>query len=335
MATNYEKEEDDEAFRKATKKYEEIVSRLPHGRHWMTDQLDLHQYKGYWLASSTLKGVIFIHDLFTTQSTDIFLATSPKTGTTWFRALIFTTMNRSRYEFSSHPLLNTGPHDCFPLLDSYISQNESISNLKTSPSPRLFSTHLPYDLFPKSITDSSCRFVYVCRNAKDVLVSKWFFMNKLRSKDLPRLSLEEAFELFCEGISHDGPFWDHVLGYWRTSLESPEKILFLKYEEMKREPVVHLKRLAEFLGQPFSAQEESEGVVREIIKLCSFKNLSNLEVNQNSAQNFSNQLIVDNRFFFRKGEVGDWKNHLTSEMIKCLDQITEEKLHGSGLTFHV
>ena len=37
--------------------------------------------------------------------------------------------------------------------------------------------------------------------------------------------------------------------------------------------------------------------------------------------------------FFRKGEVGDSKNHLTPEMENKIDMIVEEKYKGSGLKF--
>ncbi|MBA0761047.1 hypothetical protein Gotri_023747 [Gossypium trilobum] len=40
---------------------------------------------------------------------------------------------------------------------------------------------------------SACRSVYICRDPKDVFVSKWHFTNKLRPKELPPLSLEETF----------------------------------------------------------------------------------------------------------------------------------------------
>lgn len=317
------KEEAD--YQKTIKRFEELVASLPKGKGWMTEHLVY--YKGCWLtAYGALKGLMFIQDHFKAQPTDIFLATFPKCGTTWLKALIFATMNRSRYDFPSHPLLSASPHDCVPFLDAYIFQNNPVSSIHFLPSPRLFATHIPYDLLPNSMISSGSRFVYICRNPKDVLVSKWVFMNKARPKELPPLSLEDAFELFCKGVSHYGPFWDHVLGYWKASLESPEKILFLKYEEMMREPFVLLKRLAEFLGQPFSLEEESDGVVHEIIRLCSFENLSSLEVNKTKVKRFSNQLVIDNCDFFRKGRVGDWENHLTKEMIERLDQITEEKL---------
>ena len=176
----------------------------------------------------------------------------------------------------------------------------------------------------------------MCRNPKDVFVSMWLFSNKMRPKEEPPLSLEEEFEMFCEGVSNHGPFWDHVLGYWKASLESPDKFFFLKYEEVKRGPSVCVKKMAQFLGQPFSAEEENQGVVDEIVWMCRFDNLSNLQVNKTGhvvhiSHNFD--VIVNNSVFFRKGQVGDWENHLTAEMIQRLDHITNEKLDGSGLTF--
>ena len=44
-------------------------------------------------------------------------------------------------------------------------------------------------------------------------------------------------------------------------------------------------------------------------------------------------MIVNNNLLFRKGETGDWKNHLTNEMIEHLEKITLEKLSGYRLTF--
>ncbi|PKI62476.1 hypothetical protein CRG98_017100 [Punica granatum] len=129
-------------------------------------------------------------------------------------------------------------------------------------------------------------------------------------------------------VSINGPFWDHVLGYYKASLEMPHKVFFLTYEEMKEKPREQLKRLADFLGCPFSEDEEEvDGGVDEILRLCSFDNLSKLEVNQNG------KLLTghENRSFFRKGEVGDWVSYLTPDMIERIHRIIEEKFHGSGL----
>jgi estrone sulfotransferase len=37
--------------------------------------------------------------------------------------------------------------------------------------------------------------------------------------------------------------------------------------------------------------------------------------------------------FYRKGEVGDWVNHVSQEMAEKLESIVKHKLEGSGLVF--
>ncbi|XVF88323.1 hypothetical protein PTKIN_Ptkin19aG0040700 [Pterospermum kingtungense] len=61
------------------------------------------------------------------------------------------------------------------------------------------------------------------------------------------------------------------------SLETPERILFLKYEDLKEDITSSLKKLTHFLNCPFSDDEIRRGVVEEISKLCSFDTLKNLE----------------------------------------------------------
>ncbi|KAH1038793.1 hypothetical protein J1N35_040536 [Gossypium stocksii] len=150
---------------------------------------------------------MWVQDHFKPRPNDIFLASFLKSGTTWLKALIFATVNRTCYGFADHPLLTMGPHYCFPFLDAHLQEKDrSHFDLDRFPSPRLLSMHIPYILLPNSTTDhQSCRFVYIYRDPKDVLVSKWLFLNKLRPKDLPPISIEEAFELFCQRIRLCGP----------------------------------------------------------------------------------------------------------------------------------
>lgn len=74
--------------------------------------------------------------------------------------------------------------------------------------------------------------------------------------------------------------------------------------------------LEEFMGHSFSLEEETQGEVQEFINLQSFQNLSSLEVNKRAG----------NKEFFKQGEVGDLKNHLTPEILKNLElQYNENK----------
>ncbi|KAF4375535.1 hypothetical protein G4B88_022182 [Cannabis sativa] len=116
-----------------------------------------------------------------------------------------------------------------------------------------------YDIFLKGIISFQTQFVV--RNddivlascpKSDVFVSNWHFNHKFLEDNVGLSHLEETFDLFCNGIHIAGPFWDHILGFWKAN--------------------------AEFLGFPFSAEVENNRVVpQEIQELCSFDNLKNLE----------------------------------------------------------
>ncbi|KAF8009966.1 hypothetical protein BT93_J0829 [Corymbia citriodora subsp. variegata] len=122
-----------------------------------------------------------------------------------------------------------------------------------------------------------------------------------------------------------------MLGYWKESLERPHKVLFLKYEDLKEDIVGNLKKVAEFVGLPFSEEEEEGGVIEEIAKMCSLKTLKDLEVNKSGKIPLT--IEFEKRTFFRKGEVGDWVNHLTPSMVDRLNSIMQEKISPFGLQF--
>ncbi|KFK36076.1 hypothetical protein AALP_AA4G074200 [Arabis alpina] len=290
-------------------------------------------YQGCWYYYNTLQGVINYQKNFKPQDTDIILASFPKSGSTWLKALTIALVERSKKKDGScdqHPLESDNPHGLVPFLEMnlYLQSSPDFTNLS---SPRLFSTHVPLHTLQVPLKDSSCKTVYICRNLKDALVSYWHF--KCANPENPEaegsVSLESIFDAFCSGVHYFGPFWENVLSYWRGSLEDPEHVLFMKYEDLKAEPHAQIKRLAEFLGCPFSEEEQDSGDVDKILELCSLGNLSSLEINKTG----KTYTKMHHSSFFRKGEVGDWKNHLTPEMEKKIDDIVEEKFKDSGLKF--
>ncbi|KAH0907833.1 hypothetical protein HID58_039660 [Brassica napus] len=280
-----------------------LISSLP---TYKDSLVKLCKYQGCWYYYNTLQAVINFQNNFQPQDTDIILASFPKSGTTWLKALSVALLERSKHDDPlNHPLLSGNPHGIVPFfeIDMYLKSPTpdltKFTSSSSSSSSRLFSTHMPLHTVKQGLKDSPCKVVYLCRNAKDA------------------------------GVGFYGPTWDHALSYWRGSLKNPESVLFMKYEELKRVPCPQLKRLAEFLGCPFTKEEEESGLVEKIIELCSFDNLSGLEVNR-TGKTLTN---VDHDSFFRKGEVGGWKNYLTPEMENKIDMIIDEELKGSGLTF--
>lgn len=324
--------EDDEEEKFLKQECKEMLLSLPRQKGWRTPYL--YEFQGFWCQPKEIEAILSFQNHFISRESDVILATIPKSGTTWLKGLVFSIMNRKHFDVidsKTHPLHHSNPHDLVPFFEYKLYSNNQIPDLSKLPDPRLFATHIPFNslMLQESIKNASPKIVYLCRNPLDTFISSWHFVNNLRPKSLPPLQIEEAFKMYCDGIIVFGPFWEHMLGYWNESLKHPNGVLFLKYEEMREDIVSNLKELAKFLGCPFSVEEEKEGVIMEIAKLCSFDKMKNLEVNKSgkSIKNF------ENKHLFRKGEVGDWVNYLSPSMVEQLTQIMEEKLDGSGLTF--
>ncbi|XP_020197733.2 cytosolic sulfotransferase 5 [Aegilops tauschii subsp. strangulata] len=285
----------------------EIMSSLPTAAGFPPFQL--RRYGGLWLTDRYLEfiGAGAFHARFKPRPTDVLLASFPKSGTTWLKALGFCALNRVAHPPSAgsgHPLHCGSPHD----LVRFVEGHDDLL-YEELPHPRLLATHLPYSLLPDGVTGkedgSGGRIVYVCRDPKDTLVSFWHFHQKTTSvlQQVPGMSasspamptFEEAFELFCQGQTVTGC----------------------------------LKKMASFMGCPFSPEEEAAGVVREVVELCSLGKLKGLQVNKSG----STVLGIKNEAFFRSGTVGDWSSCMTPAMAAQLDGIVAEALRGSTLTF--
>ncbi|KAL0295939.1 UNVERIFIED_CONTAM: Cytosolic sulfotransferase 15 [Sesamum radiatum] len=164
-----------------------------------------------------------------------------------------------------------------------------------------------------------------CRNPLDQFVSYILFTSQNEvGKGTDPVAIDEAFDMYCQGISAYGPFWDDILGYWNAHLENPGKVLFLKYEDLKEDIPSQVKKVAEFIGLPFSVEEEEQGLIDQISRLCSFESLSNLTVNKTGDING----IAKNSSFFGKGQVGDWTNYLTPAMADRMKKLMDTKFEA-------
>ncbi|XP_074326156.1 cytosolic sulfotransferase 15-like [Apium graveolens] len=321
---------EEEDHQEPSQESRELLSSLPRDKGWRTRHLYLFQ--GFWCQAKKIHAILSFQQHFQAQANDIIVASIPKSGTTWLKALTFTILNSHLHSIQKqHPLLTCNPHDLVPFLEYNLYADNNIPDL--SRRPRLIATHVPFHALPHSIKmeTSTSRVVYIARNPFDTLISMWHFMSKLRPDELGPISLEETFDMYCKGKVGYGPYWEHMLRYYKESLENTEKVLFLKYEEMKENITFHLKRLAQFLGCPFSAEEEREGVIQDVAKLCSFDNLKELDVNKNGRciANF------ENKHFFRTGKVGDWINYFTPLQVDQFSTLMEHKLEASGLSFKI
>ncbi|XP_031371366.1 cytosolic sulfotransferase 15-like isoform X1 [Punica granatum] len=312
---------------------EELISSLPKEKWWRGSGLTL--YQNFWVPSDFIRGVITLRRHFIGRDSNILLASKPKTGTTWLKALAFSVLHRAQFRPSvanaNHPLCSSNPHDLVPFLEIMLNGQPAghVPDMSGFTDLQLFATHVPYHFLPESIHQSQSRVIYICRNPLDTALSSWHFWAQANLEGgAGDWSMEEFFENFCKGLDFYGPFWDHLLSYWKASCERPERVLFLKYEDLKEDTARNLKRIAEFMGVPFSKEEELDGVVDQIVEMCSLSNLKELDVNKTG-----DIFGYENKTFFRKGEVGDWANYLSPSMVERLENIMKEKFSPFGLYF--
>lgn len=268
---------------------------------------------------------------FEAKHDDVVLGSAVKTGTTWLKAIVATIM--SYKENNGKILEQRGPHDLIPTLEVQCYGLMAVpSVLSNMGSPRILHSHLPYTALPHSITSQHSPIIYIARNPKDTFVSYWKYVTKFLNPAInihEHFSMGQLFDYFCNGVCFYGPYLDHVLSYWKASQgKDSSHILFLMYEDLMADTQLYVRKIAEFLGCTGLTEEE----VKDIARQCSFQSLSRMNVNENGSVPINN-VPLDNKALFRKGQVGDWKNYFTPEMNSRMDSIVEKKLEGSRLQF--
>lgn len=144
-------------------------------------------------------------------------------------------------------------------------------------------------------------------------------------------TFEEFCSLFLEDKIVCGSIWQHMLEVW--NLRNEPNILFLKYEDMKRDLPSTIHQCAEFLGVSDKLNDE------EVSRMCDHLNFAKMQRNQavnlEPLYNPEGEDAVEKNSakFIRKGQIGDWKNYMTDEMSERFDEWIDLHSSGTGLEF--
>lgn len=263
---------------------------------------------------------------------DIFIVTYPKSGTTWTQYIVWEIMNSG----AAPP----GMNDMLTKLVPYLEFTGTEPVEKLTP-PRAMKTHIPYHLHPYH---HLAKYIYIARNPKDTCVSFYHHHKEMPSMyDYEEGTLDDFFECFLVGDVSYGDWFDHVRS-WYVHKDDPN-VLFLTYEDMKRDPKGNILKIAQFLGD-----EHEQKLVRDpdllsrIVEYTSFENMKKLEFympkentdveldgefkvpkNENDAEKFKK---VN---FFWRGKVGNWKEYLSDEQVERLSQMIRNRPRGEEI----
>ena len=126
------------------------------------------------------------------------------------------------------------------------------------------------------------------------------------------------------------PYFPHIHDYNRMSKEKPDQFLCLCYEDMKENPAKEVRKVAKFLGL-----EVTEAEVDSVVSKTSFEAMKG-----NPLTNYEHWKIWGmvtpgkNREFFRKGIVGDHKNHFIDKyLLEDFEDWIEDGVEDTDMKF--
>ena len=240
---------------------------------------------------------------------DIILSTYPKCGTTWVQYIIYLLFH------GAEPLRDgESLGDAIPHLEEVGA--EAATRL---PQPRVIKTHFTREMTPYH---PDARYLVVARNPFDCAVS--FFHHTrgfVKHYDFAAGTFDDYFECFIKGEVDSGDYFDHLGPWFEARLEN--NVLFLTYEEMKRDSTNAVAKIATFLSLPEASNPE---FLSRVVEQSSFSRM------REDQDRWSSRRPDDMPAFVRRGIVGDWKNLFSDDQARRLaDKFDDEaKRYGFG-----
>ncbi len=173
------------------------------------------------------------------QPQDVFVATQMRCGTTWMQQIVYEIVHHG-----SGTLADTGQHlyAVSPWIDAVNSVSMADAPVVGERPTRIIKTHLPVSLCPY---DPQARYIYVARHPVSCFASIVDFNRSMVGPVLP--PLETMVSWYCSDQMYWLPWPKHVEGWWEWA-ESRPNVLFVHFEEIKRDLGGVVDRVAALLG---------------------------------------------------------------------------------------
>jgi len=255
---------------------------------------------------------------------DVWIVTYPRSGTTWTQEILWNIRNGVNVEKSKKIDIDLK----FDFLDmDFLDEIDSDGNTDTAMSKfgkeRNIKTHLPFSLLPKDLLEKA-KVVYVGRNPKDVVVS-YFHHQRLVKSSSPDLEFKDFVGLFMAELIKEDPYAGNIKEAWMK--RDHPNLLFLWYEDMKRDLPAALRTISAFLGKPLTEED--------INTLADHVSIDNMKKNPavNHKDRHEKGVFLAGESFVRSGISGGWTKYFSEELEKEFDTWIEQKFKNSGIPF--
>ena len=238
---------------------------------------------------------------------DILVCSMAKSGWHWHSQIINMLLQKStEYKESFSRFIDPGVR--------YITKGEST---------RVFMTHVPFEAIPKQALEKKVKVLILTRNPKDVCVSFYSHM----SSHLGMLNYPGTFADFFDAMINENIFYGNIfewfMGMQKGFESNPDvPVMISNFEDMKEDSVRGVMKLNDFLGTDCSKE-----LCEKIAEACEFSALKKVKMDNMPSQ-IKAIFKPGSSTFYRKGEVGDWKNWFTVAMNEHFDQECQKRMVG-------
>jgi len=240
---------------------------------------------------------------------DIILGSYPRSGSTWLRFVLFEILAG---EPSSFDKVNAALRG--------ISDHRQGAHLLPG-NGRFIGTHEPY-------RSAYRRAVYLVRDVRDVALSEFAFEQNL---GIGRATIDEYLDEFLRGRKRHGSWQHHVESYLDSPLSKTGDLLFIRYEDLRKNGVEVFQQLVDFLHVSVTRDAIERAIANNTVQRMREKEDSLYKQGDYSkvARRPIKGVEAGGRFI-RSGSIGGWHDRLTPQQLKLIDKYTGPVLSRLG-----
>ena len=269
----------------------------------------------------------------------IWIASYPRSGSTWIRALISTYLfsekenkvfdnikkiinfpNINHFkgifeinEFSKEELKDKKKRDIkkFEISKHWIAAQKKINFDKkiTFLKTHNFGGSLDGNNFTN--LENTLGVIYIVRDPRSVAVSNAYHNNISFNQSVDDLLDEKNFATNDGNLLEFRSSWKVNYLSWKNRAYPK---LILRYEDLCSDTFQNFKKILNFIND-FKKTDINDAKIKQTVDLCNIKNLSKLE----DSHGFHEKLLNEKKFF-RKGLVDEWKSKLEEHQIKKIEE---------------
>jgi hypothetical protein len=225
------------------------------------------------------------------SASDVFIASYPRSGSTWLRFLLFEILADRPAEFETvdRAVPDVGKHhQAWQLLPG---------------GGRLIKTHETY-------RSKYTKAIYLVRDIRDVVISEHAFLGGWRLYDK---GLDDFIVPFLDGkVNGYGSWHKHVNSWIDSGLAENGHLLVVGFEDMRSDTDGELEKILNFLGV---------GVDLEMIRTAVDNNtVARMRDKEDRARRTAFREFRRDMRFVRSGSAGGWRQTLTDAQVQSIER---------------